>query len=49
MLQNGARRVYSIDVGYGQLAWALRQDERVVNLERTNVRYLTNEQVPGIV
>ena len=48
MLQNGARRVYSIDVGYGQLAWALRQDERVVNLERTNVRYLTNEQVPEL-
>lgn len=40
-LQNGARKVYAIDVGYGQLAWSLRQDERVVNLERTNVRYLT--------
>ena len=48
MLQNGAKRVYSIDVGYGQLAWALRQDERVVNLERTNVRYLTPEQVPEL-
>ena len=48
MLQNGARRVYSIDVGYGQLAWALRQDERVVNLERTNVRYRTQEQVPEL-
>lgn len=45
MLQNGARKVYSIDVGYGQLAWKLRQDERVVNLERTNMRYVTNEQV----
>lgn len=46
MLQNGATKVYSIDVGYGQLAWKLRQDERVVNLERTNVRYITEEQVP---
>lgn len=46
MLQNGAKKVYSIDVGYGQLAWKLRTDERVVNLERTNVRYLTKEQVP---
>lgn len=46
MLQNGAVKVYSIDVGYGQLAWKLRTDERVVNLERTNFRYVTNEQVP---
>ncbi len=46
MLQNGASRVYSVDVGYGQLAWKLRQDERVVNLERTNIRYVTEEQVP---
>lgn len=46
MLQNGARKVYSVDVGYGQLAWKLRSDERVVNLERTNIRYLTREQVP---
>ena len=45
MLQNGAKKVFSIDVGYGQLAWKLRQDERVVNLERTNFRYVTNEQV----
>jgi 23S rRNA (cytidine1920-2'-O)/16S rRNA (cytidine1409-2'-O)-methyltransferase len=45
MLQNGAKKVYSIDVGYGQLAWKLRCDERVVNLERTNFRYVTNEQV----
>lgn len=49
MLQNGARKVYAIDVGYGQLAWKLRTDERVVNLERTNVRYLTQEQVPELV
>ena len=45
MLQNGAEKVYAIDVGYGQLAWKLRSDERVVNLERTNFRYVTNEQV----
>jgi 23S rRNA (cytidine1920-2'-O)/16S rRNA (cytidine1409-2'-O)-methyltransferase len=49
MLQNGAKKVYSIDVGYGQLAWKLRTDERVVNLERTNVRYITSEQVPDLV
>ncbi|MDE6470773.1 MAG: TlyA family RNA methyltransferase, partial [Eubacterium sp.] len=46
MLMNGAAKVYSIDVGYGQLAWKLRTDERVINLERTNFRYVTNEQVP---
>ena len=46
MLQNGAVKVYSVDVGYGQLAWKLRTDERVVNLERTNFRYATREQVP---
>lgn len=46
MLQNSAQKVYSVDVGYGQLAWQLRQDPRVVNLERTNARYLTREQVP---
>ena len=45
MLQNNAKKVYSIDVGYGQLAWKLRNDDRVVNLERTNIRYLTEEQV----
>lgn len=46
MLQNGASKVYSVDVGYGQLAWKLREDPRVVCLERTNARYLTHEQVP---
>ncbi len=46
MLQNGAQKVYAIDVGYGQLAWKLRTDERVINLERTNFRYVTNEQIP---
>lgn len=39
-LQNGAAKVYAVDVGYGQLAWKLRTDERVINMERTNVRYL---------
>ncbi len=46
MLQNGASKVYAIDVGYGQLAWKLRTDSRVVNLERTNFRYVTEEQIP---
>lgn len=46
MLQNGARKVYSVDVGYGQLDWKLRSDPRVVCMERTNARYLTPEQIP---
>ncbi|MBC8569594.1 TlyA family RNA methyltransferase [Zongyangia hominis] len=46
MLQNGAKKVYAIDVGYGQLAWSLRTDPRVVNLERTNFRHVTSEQIP---
>ncbi len=46
MLQNGAAKVYAVDVGYGQLAWSLRSDPRVVCLERTNARYLTHEQIP---
>lgn len=46
MLQQGAKKVYSIDVGYGQLAWKLVNDNRVVNMERTNFRYVTYEQVP---
>ena len=49
LLQNGAKRVYAVDVGYGQLAWALRCDERVVNLERTNVRYISEEQIPEVL
>lgn len=40
MLKNGCKKVYSVDVGYGQLDWKLRNDERVVNLERTNIRYI---------
>src|SRR5574344_913730 len=45
-LQNGAAKVYAIDVGYGQLAWQLRNDPRVVNLERTNVRFLEGDSLP---
>lgn len=46
MLQNGAKKVYAVDVGYGQLAWKLRCDARVINLERTNFRYITTGQIP---
>ncbi len=46
MLQNGAAKVYAVDVGTGQLAWKLRQDERVVVMEKTNIRYVTREQIP---
>ncbi len=49
LLQNGAARVYSVDVGYGQLAWKLRQDPRVINLERCNLRYLSPEQIPELL
>lgn len=45
MLQNNAKKVYSVDVGYGQLAWKLRTDDRVVNMERTNFRYLTEKDI----
>ncbi len=45
MLMNGARKVYSVDVGYGQLAWKLRQDERVVCMEKTNIRYVKPEDI----
>ena len=46
MLQNGASKVYAVDVGYGQFAWKLRSDTRVVCMERTNARSLTHEQIP---
>lgn len=46
MLQNGAAKVYAVDVGYGQLAWKLRSDPRVVCLERTNARYLSRQEIP---
>ncbi len=45
MLQNGAKKVYAVDVGYGQFAWKLRSDERVVNMERTNIRYVTPDDI----
>lgn len=46
MLQNGAKKVYAVDVGTNQLAWKLRQDERVISMEKTNIRYVTHEEVP---
>ena len=45
MLQNGASKVFSVDVGYGQFAWKLRQDQRVVCMEKTNIRYVTPEDI----
>ncbi len=47
MLQNGAEKVYAIDVGHGQLDWKLRQDDRVVCMEKTNIRYVVPEDIPG--
>ena len=47
LLQRGAVRVYAVDVGYGQLAWSLRQDARVISIERTNIRHLTS--LPDLV
>lgn len=49
MLQNGAVKVYSVDVGHGQLAWKLRQDERVVCMEKTNIRYVKPEDIEELV
>jgi 23S rRNA (cytidine1920-2'-O)/16S rRNA (cytidine1409-2'-O)-methyltransferase len=49
LLQNGAARVYAVDVGYGQLAWKLRQDPRVVAIERTNIRHMPFEMIPEAV
>ena len=49
MLQNGAQNVYSIDVGRGQLAWKLRQDERVISMEKTNIRYVTREDIADFI
>ncbi len=46
LLKGGAKKVYAVDVGYGQLAWSLRTDERVVSMERTNARYLTPGDIP---
>ena len=49
MLQNGAIKVYSVDVGHGQLAWSLRNDDRVVCMEKTNIRYVTPEDIDELV
>lgn len=49
LLQHGARRVYAVDVGYGQLAWPLRQDDRVVVIERTNIRRMPRDTIPAPV
>ena len=45
LLQHGAKRVYAVDVGYGQLAWEIRQDERVIAFERTNVRHMSGNEI----
>lgn len=49
MLKSGASRVFAVDVGYGQLAWELRNDERVANMERTNIRYIKRENISTTV
>lgn len=49
MLQNGARKVYAVDVGTNQLAWKLRQDKRVISMEKTNIRYITYKDIPDII
>lgn len=49
MLQNGAAKVYAVDVGYGQFAWKLRQDPRVICMEKTNIRYVTPEDIPDML
>jgi len=49
LLKNGAEKVYSVDVGYGQLAWSLRQDKRVVNMERTNIRYISENEISELL
>ncbi len=49
MLQNGAKKVYAVDVGYGQLAWSLRTDERVINMERTNIRHVEREMLDDTI
>lgn len=49
MLQNGCKKVYSVDVGYGQLDWKLRNDPRVVNMERTNIRYIDQSLITDVV
>ena len=48
LLQNGAKKVYAVDVGYGQLAWSLREDQRIINLERCNIRHLQSTQLDDV-
>ena len=49
MLQNGAQKVYALDVGYGQFAWKLRQDDRVICMEKTNIRYVKPEDLADVL
>ncbi len=49
MLQDGAAKVYAVDVGYGQFAWELRQDDRVICMEKTNIRYVTPKDIPDVL
>lgn len=49
LLRRGVKKLYSVDVGYGQLAWEIRNDPRVVCMERTNIRYVTHEQIPDTI
>ncbi|MBQ6847233.1 MAG: TlyA family RNA methyltransferase, partial [Oscillospiraceae bacterium] len=49
LLRRGVKKLYSVDVGYGQLAWEIRNNPKVVCMERTNIRYVTHEQVPDII
>lgn len=49
LLKRGVKKVYSVDVGYGQLAWEIRNNPKVVCMERTNIRYITHEQIPDII
>lgn len=49
MLQNGAQKVYAVDVGYGQLAWSLRTNKKVINMERTNIRYIDQHNIDDII
>lgn len=49
MLQNGAVKVYAVDVGTNQLAWKLRQDERVISMEKTNIKYVEPDQIPDVI
>ena len=49
LLNGGAKRIYAVDVGYGQLAWNINQDERVIVMDKTNARYLSRDQIPDLI